>query len=73
MTDRITVLAAAGAAESGPWTTARVLRLWCRRGVAAPKRATTRHAVDQLARRGRLVRNDSNPARREYYTPEVAR
>jgi hypothetical protein len=27
----------------------------------------------RLRTRGRLVRNDSNPARREYYTPEVAR
>jgi hypothetical protein len=67
MADRLTVLERAVAAEPGPWTTARVLRLWQRRGIAAPKRGTARQALDQLARRGRLALDDRNPDRREYH------
>jgi hypothetical protein len=73
MGDRITVLARAVAAEPGPWTTARVQRLWRDRGVDAPLRHTARQALDQLARRGRLVCDDSDPDRRTYYRPEADR
>lgn len=71
MPDRIAVLEAAVAEDPGPWTTARVQRLWRESGIDAPLRHTARQALDQLARRGQLVRDDSDPDCRTYYRPEA--
>lgn len=73
MTDRqrISVLIDAVRAEAGGWTTARVLRTWKARGVDAPQRHTARHALEHLARRGLLRRDDRDPDRREYYPKEA--
>ena len=73
MPDRIAVLEAAVAEDPGPWTTARVQRLWRESGIDAPLRHTARQALGHLARRGRLTRDDRNPARRTYYRPEADR
>lgn len=67
--DRLAALAAAVAAEPGPWTTRRVQRLYRTAGFAAPLRATARRDLTALTARGLLDRDDTDPGRRTYHRP----
>lgn len=62
---RVPLLYAAIRSQRGQWTTQRVRRLYHRLGEHAPRRATARHDLEHLHKRGHLDRIET--VGRRYY------